>query len=127
MSTWLDKMHSSTLSEPSPALLQTLQGAVCMGQDHGYVMQIGNPLLTPPPTNTKVFFRKLPAHFDVTDKLGQEAIRFEFCDVPFNKLPGETGRLVAKRVRRTARHTGVATARVRLIMLVLHSTRQQER
>lgn len=121
------KMHSSAPSEPSPALLQALHGAVCMAQDRGYMMQSDNPLLTPPPTNTTAFFRKLPAHFDVTDKLGEEVIRFEFWNVPLNKLPGEVGQLLARRVRRTARHTGVVPARVHLVLLVPHSTRQQER
>ena len=96
-----------------------------MAQNRNYVMHT-NPLLTPPPENSATFFRSFPAHFDVTDKSGQEIIRFEFWNVLLDKLPGRPGQLVAKQVRRLARDTGVALTRVHLALLVPQYSHRDE-
>lgn len=98
-----------------------------MARDRHYVTQTDNPLLSPPPTNSAAFFRAFPAHFDVTDSLGQQVIRFEFWNVPLCRLPGRAGQLVARRVRRAALDTGMALARLRLVLLVPQYTHRQER
>ena len=116
-------MHSG----PSRILRRALKGAMCMARDRNYVMHSDNPRLTPPPENAAAFFRSFPAHFDVTDKSGQEVIRFEFWDVPLGKLPGREGQLAAKRVRRAARDTGVVLTRVHLVLLVPQYSHRIER
>ena len=118
------KMPTSAHSGPSRALRRALKGAMCMARDRNYVTHTDNPMLTPPPESSAVFFRSFPAHFDVTDKSEREVIRFEFWNVPLDKLPsrpgqpGQPGQLVAQRVRRVARDTGVALNRVHLVLLV---------
>ncbi|KAG0695451.1 hypothetical protein GWK47_026887 [Chionoecetes opilio] len=114
-------------SKPSRELRRALKGALAMARDRDYVMSGDNPLLTPPPRDSKTFFSSFPAHFDVTDRLGQQVIRFEFWKKPLNKLPGREGQGVAKRVRRAARRTGVPLTRVRLVLLVPQYTHRQER
>ncbi|KAG0721685.1 hypothetical protein GWK47_045955 [Chionoecetes opilio] len=86
-----------------------------------------NPLLTTPPRNSKTFFCSFPAHFDVTDRLGQQVIRFKFWKKPLSRLPRREEQVVAKRVSRAARRTGVPLRRVRLVLLVQHYTQRQER
>ncbi|KAG0696909.1 hypothetical protein GWK47_026423 [Chionoecetes opilio] len=120
-------MPSSKHCKPSRELRRALKGALAMARDRGYVMSGDNPLLTPPPRDSKTFFRSFPAHFDVTDRLGQQVIRFEFWKKPLSQLPGREGQGVAKRVRRAARRTGVPLRRVRLVLLVPHYTHRQER
>ncbi|KAG0727101.1 hypothetical protein GWK47_035328 [Chionoecetes opilio] len=120
-------MSSSKHIKPSRELRRALKGALAMARDRGYVMSGDNPLLTPPPRDSKTFFRSFPAHFDVTDRLGQQVVRFEFWNKPLIQLPGRECQRVAKRVRRAARRTGVPLARVRLVLLVPHYTHQQER
>ncbi|KAG0713771.1 hypothetical protein GWK47_015481 [Chionoecetes opilio] len=120
-------MSSSKHIKPIRELRRALKGALAMARDRGYVMSGDNPLLTPPPQDSNIFFRSFPAHFDVTDRLGQQVIRFEFWNKPLIQLPGGEDQRVAKRVRRAARRTGVPIARVRLVLLVPHYTHQQER
>ncbi|KAG0711066.1 hypothetical protein GWK47_021456 [Chionoecetes opilio] len=120
-------MPSSKHCKPSRELRRALKGALAMARDRGYVMSGDNPLLTPPPRDSKTFFRSFPAHFDVTDRLGQQVIRFEFWNKPLSQLPGQEGQVVAKRVRRAARRTGVPLTRVRLVLLVPQHTHRQER
>ncbi|KAG0729078.1 hypothetical protein GWK47_031087 [Chionoecetes opilio] len=120
-------MSSSKHIKTSCELRRALKGALAMARDRGYVKSGDNPLLTPPPQDSKTFFRSFPAHFDVTDRLGQQIISFEFWNKPLIQLPGREGQRIAKRVRRAARRTGVPLARVRLVLLVPHYTHQQER
>ncbi|KAG0695315.1 hypothetical protein GWK47_026945 [Chionoecetes opilio] len=119
-------MSSSKHCKPSRELRRALKGVLAMARDRGYVSG-NNQLLTPPPRDTTTFFRSFPAHFDVTDRLGQQVIRFEFWKKPLSKLPGREGQAVAMRVRRAARRTGVPLTRLRLVLLVPHYTHQQER
>ncbi|KAG0696316.1 hypothetical protein GWK47_026579 [Chionoecetes opilio] len=119
-------MPFSKHCKPSRELRRALKGALAMARDRSYVLSGDNPLLTPPPRDSKTFFRSFPAHFDVTDHLGQQVIRFEFWNKPLSKLPGREGQVVAKRVRRAARRTGVPLTRVRLELLVPHYTHRQE-
>ncbi|KAG0720422.1 hypothetical protein GWK47_048546 [Chionoecetes opilio] len=100
---------------------------MAMARDRGYVMSGDNPLLTPPPRDSKTFFRSFPAYFDVTDRLGQQVIRFEFWNKPLSQLPGWEGQVVTKRVHRAARRTGVPLTRVRLVLLVPQHTHRQDR
>ncbi|KAG0714458.1 hypothetical protein GWK47_014114 [Chionoecetes opilio] len=120
-------MSSSKPCKPSRELRRVLKGALAMARDRGYVMRGDNPLLTPPPCDSKTFFRSFPAHFDVTDRLGQQVIRFEFWKKPLSQLPGRGGEVVAQRVRRAARRTGVPLTRLLLVLLVPQYTHQQER
>ncbi|KAG0725812.1 hypothetical protein GWK47_037871 [Chionoecetes opilio] len=62
-------MPSSKHCKPSRELRRALKGALAMARDRGYVLSGDNQLLTPPPRDSKTFFRSFPAHFDVTDRL----------------------------------------------------------
>lgn len=105
-------------NEISDELRLALQGALSMAQDRGYKVQSDNPLLKPPPTCCATFFNSFPAYFDVTNPVYGETIRFEFWNVPLNKLPGQAGQLATERLRRAARTMAVAESAMRFILLV---------
>ncbi|KAG0726724.1 hypothetical protein GWK47_035968 [Chionoecetes opilio] len=96
-------------------------------RDRGYVMRGDNPLLTSPPRDSKTFFRSFPAHFDVTDCLGQQVIRFEFWKKPFEPGCGRGGEGIAPTSLPRCPNNGVPLSRLRLVLLVPQYTHQQER
>lgn len=105
-------------NEVSDGLRRALHGALSMAQDRGYRVQSDNPLLKPPPTCCVTFFRSFPAYFDVINPVYGETIRFEFWNVPLNKLPGQAGQFVTRRLCRAARTMAVAESAMRFILMV---------
>lgn len=97
---------------------RALQGALSMVQDRGYKVVHNNPLFKLPPISSEAFFRSFPAHFDVISPAYGETIRFEFWNVPLNKLPGQAGELVTGRVRRAASVMAVPVTSLRLVLVV---------
>lgn len=106
--------HNEITSE----LRRALQGTLSMARDRGYKVHSDNPLFKPPPSCCATFFSSFPAHFDVTNPVYGEAIRFEFWNVPLNKLPGQAGQLATRRLRRAARAMDVAVSGLRLVLVV---------
>lgn len=108
-------------------LRRALQGVLNMAYDRGYEPLRDDPLLKPPPSSCAAFFRSFPTHFDVISQVYGEKIRFEFWNLPLDKLPGQAGQLAMRRVCRAARAMSVAVSAVRLVLVVPHYSQQQEK